>query len=274
MKIIIYTASADVDAKTNFLRLVESRQGNPSIGSNEKHSILEFISGKLVDPKKILEKMKLSDRETLEIEVIAHGSTSNSNELLIMPKEKIRLNQIITYVSITPQTICDFFNEAGKENELYKFKKITLFCCQSLKFGKTLSELMPGVNITCFNEDIRINHDGIAYNGQNQTVAAKLYTFYSGNLLEELKENKAESSNQVQILSSSSSDTLSNFNRSYMNRPYMIRSSREVKYNTSKQQEKNEQTVSNKASPSHSSSSLTETDTEVNESASSSFKPK
>jgi hypothetical protein len=198
MKLIIYLASKDKDAQANYSRLVSAMQDK--IGIQESHTVLEFNekNGKLVDQtKQLLNKILLAERDNIEIDFVAHGNPNSKNEILVLPQSRIVTSGSTTFVALKPENIAEFFKTNGSQDNEFKFKNLTLFCCSSYEFGKELSKLMPGVNITCFNEDIRIDDNGIAYNGHNQSVIATPHTFSLGVLLtpaanQNLDEKKSE----------------------------------------------------------------------------------
>jgi len=284
MKYIIMLATSDDDARKNYKRLVDYRLTNSLMNEQPLFAKLSYdITNKRLKQNKesineILQMENFSNKNNIEIEFIAHDHPYKSKTLLIETEDNNSgFNEPIVMQEITPHVVASFFKEHTYKNSGdYNFSRITLYCCNSLEFGKELSGLMPGVNVTCFNKDIRIDHDGIAYtyNDQNQAVAAKPYTFYSGNLITENKnkteEKKSESANQAQTASTPTSDTLS-----ATNKPHLIRGNQWTKYNP-KPQDVNQHNMSNKATSSNSTTSLTEPDTTeaADENVTSSFKPR
>jgi hypothetical protein len=96
----------------------------------------------------------------LEIEFVAHGHPHRHKKLLILPKGKSANEPMI---EISPDIIARFFNQYASNQSGYCFSSLTLYCCSSVPFGRELSELMPSVNITCFNDDIFVDSNGNVY---------------------------------------------------------------------------------------------------------------
>jgi hypothetical protein len=107
--------------------------------------------------------ISIAQKGEVTVEFIAHGSPNINNELLSIPKDKYKKDESSTFDAIRPATIEAFFKRYAWEEEQFKFTKLTLFCCNSLEFGRNLSTLMPQIQITCFKEAIQIHDDGFAY---------------------------------------------------------------------------------------------------------------
>jgi hypothetical protein len=182
MKYIIFLASNDTDARSNYARLVNYRKDSALDNEKPLYDILNYDSTNniLETPKPTVDAFLKSNhgahKINLEIEFVAHGHPYLYKRLLILPKGKDIREPM---VEISPNIIAKFFNQYVRNLSGYSFSNLTLYCCSSVPFGRELSELMPGMNITCFNDDIFIGSNGIVY-AKGGAEQSKARIFSSG----------------------------------------------------------------------------------------------
>jgi hypothetical protein len=162
MRLIIYLASNDPVASINndTLTIARSQSGIYS-RRNLQFSRLTVEDNHLrnlaSNEPSILNGVIGTQRNNTQIELIAHGEGGYRLKCISPVKPYIR--------DITASMLKEFFDEHAFDpiSAQYKFNALTIFCCESYRFGRELSQLMPDIVITCFNEDIRIDGNGQAY---------------------------------------------------------------------------------------------------------------
>jgi hypothetical protein len=172
MRIIIYLASDEITASNNFIDLVDvrSKVKTDKIAS----SILEVRLGDLYPAPLYsteFEDINPSDRDSVTVELVAHGNPNRPREILTYsdkkPLDMGNPNKMYLspeadpinykgFVGVTPSDLAKFFkHNAFKER--YKFSRLTLFCCSSDKFALELSGIIKTILITAYKERIFID---------------------------------------------------------------------------------------------------------------------
>jgi hypothetical protein len=172
MKVIIYLASDEITASRNFLDLVDVRSKVKT--DKVVSSILEVRQGDLYPApryKTEFEGIDPSERQSVTVELVAHGNPHRPREILTYSNKKpldmgdsnhMYINPLAdpansqVFVGVTPPDLARFFtNNAFKER--YKFSRLTLFCCSSDKFALELSGIIKSILITAYKERIFID---------------------------------------------------------------------------------------------------------------------
>ncbi len=172
MKVIIYLASDEITASHNFRDLVDVRSKVKT--DRVASSILEVRQGDLYPApryKTEFEDINPSERQSVTVELVAHGNPKRPREILTYSVKKpldmgdpnkMYINPEADpvnykgFVGVTPPVLARFFtHNAFKER--YKFSRLTLFCCSSDKFALELSGIIKSILITAYKERIFID---------------------------------------------------------------------------------------------------------------------
>jgi hypothetical protein len=188
MKIIIYLASQDHAAESNYYDLIAART-KPSQKNDVSFSVIE-VRQEILAPSPgfpdLFKGVSTTERNVV-VEFVAHGDPNYSFDIMsYKPNRYKKQNNLIEvpdpskekldhpFDSITTDMLVRFFKDYGfdAQNDRYKFDRLTLYCCTSDKFALELSSKMPFILITAYQEPIFIDDvgnaryiEGLAANG-------------------------------------------------------------------------------------------------------------
>ncbi len=174
--------SDDSQVNNNYKTLIETQRrikGEFKVDYN----MLGFVNGKIIEnPKKsILPTLESNNTGNNEIDIVAHGN--GRGEILIVKSKS-------EYQGISPEQLADFINENTFKDNQYNFSKLKLYACECKIFGEKLSRLLPGIEITCFDEEIYLSmkvdslspNEPLVYSNMDNTSPARSYKYLNGNL--------------------------------------------------------------------------------------------
>ena len=190
MRLIIYLASADPTAQHNRKVLLDSRSLSGNWGSRNLKAAnlgVDDTSHQLNDMSQIaptfFNALTGDNRNEVQIELVAHGEGGYRLKSFI--REEDYANRVPP-VDITVNMLKQYFDRCAFDPAIgqYKFNALTLYCCEGYLFAKDLSQSMPDVTITCFNEDIKVHPSAQAYPYKKEGTAI-LALDKNGNITEE-----------------------------------------------------------------------------------------